>query len=147
MPRRDRLELPRRSPRAAGLSTGPFRTNFQPRPSLHPVTYSSKPTTSGPPKLDLILNLDYGVYAIGKDQVRLRTYNGSLVGPVLRVKAGDVLYITLVNYLPLNPEPPTGHDVQRTIMTGTPPISISTDFTWRRKDLRTSPNAKAIMSC
>ena len=48
MPRRNRLELPRRSPRVLRLSTGPFRTNFQPRPSLHPLTYTSK-RESGPP--------------------------------------------------------------------------------------------------
>ena len=92
------------------------------------------------------MNLDYGVYTIGKDQVKLRTYNNSLIGPALRVKAGDVLYITLVNTLPLNPESPDGSRDQRHIMTGTPPISISTDCTWRRKDLRASPSRKAIMS-
>ena len=108
--RREAAPRPARAPDAkpsgAALSAGPFRTNFQPSPSLHPMAYSSK---SG--RLDLILNLGYGVHAIGKDQVRMRTYNGGLVGPVLRVKAGDVLYITLVNELPLNPNPPKGHDV------------------------------------
>ena len=36
---------------------------------------------------------------IGEDPVRLRTYNGKLVGPTLRCKPGDTLYITLENKL------------------------------------------------
>ena len=97
----------RRTPLSPGLATsvGPLRTNYQPRPSLNPLTH-----TSSGGRLDLILNLDYGVYAIGKDRVKLRTYNNNLVGPVLRLKAGDVLYITLVNSLPLNANPPKDHE-------------------------------------
>lgn len=75
-------------------------------PSLNPVT-----VTSNAGRLDLTLDLDYHTFTIGNDQVRLRTYgvgdkNGVSaqypVGPVLRCKAGDVLYITLNNRLPLN---------------------------------------------
>ena len=36
---------------------------------------------------------------IGADEVELRSYNGQLVGPTLRVKPGDRLEITLVNEL------------------------------------------------
>jgi FtsP/CotA-like multicopper oxidase with cupredoxin domain len=36
-------------------------------------------------------------------QVHLRSYNGKLVGPTLRAKPGDTLYITLDNQLPANP--------------------------------------------
>jgi FtsP/CotA-like multicopper oxidase with cupredoxin domain/peroxiredoxin len=37
---------------------------------------------------------------IGKDPVHLRAYNGKLVGPTLRLKRGDTLYLTLKNTLP-----------------------------------------------
>ena len=37
---------------------------------------------------------------IGNCHVRLRTYNGSLVGPTLRVKPGDKITINLINNLP-----------------------------------------------
>jgi FtsP/CotA-like multicopper oxidase with cupredoxin domain/peroxiredoxin len=58
-------------------------------------------------RLDYELVVDYLDSKIGDDPVRLRTYNKSLVGPTLRVKAGDTLYITLENKLP--PEKDTGH--------------------------------------
>jgi FtsP/CotA-like multicopper oxidase with cupredoxin domain/peroxiredoxin len=54
--------------------------------------------------LDVELVLDYGLYKIGNDLVRLRTYNGSLVGPTLRVKAGDTLFLLLRNKLPVEPD-------------------------------------------
>ncbi len=50
------------------------------------------------------LDVDYGEFAIGPHQVRLRTYNGSLVGPTFKVKPGDVLEIKLRNHLPDEPE-------------------------------------------
>jgi FtsP/CotA-like multicopper oxidase with cupredoxin domain/peroxiredoxin len=53
------------------------------------------------------LVVDYAIFTIGNHQVRLRTYNGQLVGPVIRAKAGDVLRITLRNKLP--PNPPLAH--------------------------------------
>jgi FtsP/CotA-like multicopper oxidase with cupredoxin domain/peroxiredoxin len=53
------------------------------------------------------LAVDYGNFLIGNDPVRLRTYNKKLVGPVLRVKAGETLSIVLRNQLPLEP---VGHD-------------------------------------
>src|SRR5262245_16220999 len=39
--------------------------------------------------------------SIGGCGVRLRTYNGALVGPTLRAKPGDVLSIALNNRLPV----------------------------------------------
>lgn len=45
---------------------------------------------------------------IGDDPVYLRSYNGRLVGPTLRVKPGDTLKITLKNDLAPEPDPP-GH--------------------------------------
>lgn len=49
------------------------------------------------------LDVSYGEYAIGSHRVRLRTYNGSLIGPTLRAKPGDVLEIKLSNNLPEEP--------------------------------------------
>ncbi len=49
------------------------------------------------------LTIDYALHTIGLDQVRLRSYNGQLVGPTLRVKAGETLRITLRNKLPVEP--------------------------------------------
>ena len=60
-------------------------------------------------RLDLTLDVDYHTATIGNDQVRLRMYNKCLVGPTLRVKAGDVMYITLNNRLPI--ESTTPHDM------------------------------------
>lgn len=50
------------------------------------------------------LDVAYGNYAIGGNNVRLRTYNGRLVGPTFRVRPGDALEVRLRNQLP--PEPP-----------------------------------------
>jgi FtsP/CotA-like multicopper oxidase with cupredoxin domain/peroxiredoxin len=55
-------------------------------------------------RLDVELVLDYAEFYIGNDRVRLRTYNENLVGPVLRVKAGETLNITLRNKLPVEAE-------------------------------------------
>lgn len=61
--------------------------------------------------LSTTLQLGYAINRLGpqanpdeKDIVRLRTYNGRLIGPTLRVRPGDTLSVTLVNQLPcLNP--------------------------------------------
>jgi FtsP/CotA-like multicopper oxidase with cupredoxin domain len=45
---------------------------------------------------------------LGWDTVRLRSYNGKLVGPVIEARPGDTLKILLDNRLP--PEPPSSHD-------------------------------------
>lgn len=74
-------------------------------PSLKPLTYQSK---NG--RLEVNLTIDYNKQSlqIGNDVVQLRTYNGQLVGPVLRLKAGDVLVVNLQNNLPAEPEMPPG---------------------------------------
>jgi FtsP/CotA-like multicopper oxidase with cupredoxin domain len=51
----------------------------------------------------LTLTLGYNDLQIGPDKVRLRTYNGGLIGPTLRVKPGDTLDVRLVNTLPCLP--------------------------------------------
>src|SRR4051794_632300 len=40
----------------------------------------------------------------GRDKVHLRSYNGALVGPTIRVHPGDTLNVRLANNLP-NPDP------------------------------------------
>jgi hypothetical protein len=82
--------------------------------SSSPTPGSLKPESirSANGRLDATLEVGYTTVHIGLDDVKLRTYNGKLVGPVLRAKAGDTLYITLINKLPLDPQaPPTdnGH--------------------------------------
>jgi FtsP/CotA-like multicopper oxidase with cupredoxin domain/peroxiredoxin len=56
--------------------------------------------------LYLTLNAAYAYNTIGSDQVYLRSFNGKLVGPTIRAKPGDTLYITLKNSLPVEPSPP-----------------------------------------
>ncbi|MEQ8603844.1 MAG: multicopper oxidase domain-containing protein [Marivibrio sp.] len=59
--------------------------------------------------LEADLRVAYDHYTIADCAVRLRTYNGALVGPTLRVKPGDVLRVRLVNDLPPN-KPHHAHD-------------------------------------
>jgi FtsP/CotA-like multicopper oxidase with cupredoxin domain/peroxiredoxin len=80
--------------------------------SLQPPTLRS---ANG--RLDVTLEVRYETVRIGNHDVRLRTYNGRLIGPILRVKAGDTLYITLVNKLPAetdDPHPTNGHHAWNT---------------------------------
>ncbi len=49
------------------------------------------------------LQVAYANHRIGQDKVRLRSYEGSLVGPTLRFRAGDVVEIELINQLPAEP--------------------------------------------
>ncbi len=48
-------------------------------------------------ELRVTLDMAYANNRIGKDPVHLRAYNGKLVGPTLRLKPGDTLYMTLNN--------------------------------------------------
>jgi FtsP/CotA-like multicopper oxidase with cupredoxin domain/peroxiredoxin/ketosteroid isomerase-like protein len=89
-------------PRQGAVEFRRFDATAAALPSLQPVTVRSQ---NG--RLDLELSVDYATVHIGNDDVRLRVYNGQLVGPVLRVKAGDTLYITLRNKLP--PQPGAAH--------------------------------------
>jgi FtsP/CotA-like multicopper oxidase with cupredoxin domain len=51
-------------------------------------------------ELDTSLTVQYGDNVIGNDKVHLRSYEGRLVGPILRVRPGDTLRIDLKNDLP-----------------------------------------------
>lgn len=53
--------------------------------------------------LETTLTVAYAENTIADCRVRLRSYNGGLVGPTLRVKPGDTLKIKLDNRLPPNP--------------------------------------------
>jgi FtsP/CotA-like multicopper oxidase with cupredoxin domain len=60
---------------------------------------------SGDGELETTLRIGYAYKNIGGYQLSLRTYEGNLPGPTLRVRPGDVLRIRLVNNLPPNPDP------------------------------------------
>ena len=47
----------------------------------------------------------YAYKDIGGYRLSLRTYEGNIPGPTLRVRPGDTLRIRLVNELPPNPDP------------------------------------------
>jgi len=51
----------------------------------------------------------YADNKIGTAPVRLRSYNGGLVGPTLRLRPGDTLNVHLINRLPPAPSAPTVH--------------------------------------
>jgi len=68
-------------------------------------------------KLVTTLEIKYGDNKIGDDPVHLRSYNGKLVGPTLRVKPGDTLYITLKNSLPVEPEGSEEHNTLHSFST------------------------------
>lgn len=50
------------------------------------------------------LTVQYGDNVIGNDKVRLRSYEGKLVGPTLRVRPGDTLRVAFRNDLPGDPD-------------------------------------------
>ncbi len=56
-------------------------------------------------ELRTILRAGYAYKDIGGYRLWLRSYEGSIPGPTLRVRPGDVLRIRLVNDLPPNPDP------------------------------------------
>jgi FtsP/CotA-like multicopper oxidase with cupredoxin domain/peroxiredoxin len=66
---------------------------------------------SGNGELRTTLVATYAHNRIGTDRVRLRSYNGFLVGPTLRVRPNDRLRVRLLNDLPAEPDPPAGHDI------------------------------------
>lgn len=65
------------------------------------------PTESRPVAGVHQLNVEYARNRIGNDDVYLRSYNGELVGPTIRVRPGDSLRVRLTNNLP-DESPHTG---------------------------------------
>src|SRR5258705_6506394 len=56
-------------------------------------------------ELRTTLQVRYAYQDIGGYRLHLRSYEGTVPGPTLRVRAGDVLRIRLINDLPPNPDP------------------------------------------
>ena len=82
---------------------------------------SAPEVTSKTPELELVLNVRYAENKMFNpvssnpdrlDTVVLRSYNGHLVGPTLRVKPGDTLKVTIENQLPKDdPSCPADHNI------------------------------------
>lgn len=69
--------------------------------TVAPAPAASSQAPSGHEQyLELIVQ--YADNVIGGEKVRLRSYNGKLVGPTIRARPGDTLNIRLVNSLPEN---------------------------------------------
>ncbi|WP_414754666.1 multicopper oxidase family protein [Anabaena sp. CCY 9910] len=62
--------------------------------------------------LETTIEVKYGENKIAGCDVKLRSYNGKLVGPTLRIQSGDTLNINLINSLPpeTNPSTPVNHN-------------------------------------
>src|SRR5690349_15613218 len=76
-------------------------SDYQPgAPFVEPVVRRS---ANG--ELGTTLRMHYAYKNIGGHRLYLRTYEGMIPGPTLRVKPGDVLRIKLVNDLPPNRDP------------------------------------------
>jgi FtsP/CotA-like multicopper oxidase with cupredoxin domain len=102
---------------ASRLDMGPL--HLTPRPA-RPAPADGSPAPHPIPEGALMLTVQYATGKIrrtgpkgeplGWDVVKLRSYNGKLVGPVIEARPGDTLNIFLDNHLP--PEPASGeHDV------------------------------------
>ncbi len=52
--------------------------------------------------LDAVLRVQFAALTLGDRTINTRSYNGTLPGPLLRVRPGDVLRISLLNGLPDN---------------------------------------------
>ncbi len=89
---------------ATSTLAGPFDTLFGSETSLpasaaveplhNPVEYRSE---NG--RLDVTLEAKVVRTKVGKFEISAATYNGVYGGPVLRVKPGDTLHVTLINHL------------------------------------------------
>ncbi|MBW4638264.1 MAG: multicopper oxidase domain-containing protein [Gloeocapsa sp. UFS-A4-WI-NPMV-4B04] len=63
--------------------------------------------------LETTLEVKYGQNTIAGCDVNLRSYNGKLVGPTLRMQPGDTIKINLINNLPQESNPPTSDNENR----------------------------------
>jgi FtsP/CotA-like multicopper oxidase with cupredoxin domain len=61
--------------------------------------------TSAGGVLETQLRVDYAYKDMGGYRLHLRTYEGGIPGPTLRVRPGDTLRLRIVNDLPPNPDP------------------------------------------
>lgn len=60
------------------------------------------------PKESTKLEVGYTESKLNDKTIFVRTYNGKLVGPTLRARPGETMFIELVNKLPNDPEDPAG---------------------------------------
>ena len=72
---------------------------------LHALAYSESPQASQHGELDVTLSMAALDVQLGNPNgasisFSTRAYNGSIPGPVLRVKPGDIVRLTLANDLP-----------------------------------------------
>jgi FtsP/CotA-like multicopper oxidase with cupredoxin domain len=56
-------------------------------------------------ELNTTLRMQYAYKNIGGYRLYVRTYEGAVPGPTLRLKPGDVLHIKLINDMPPNRDP------------------------------------------
>jgi FtsP/CotA-like multicopper oxidase with cupredoxin domain len=86
-------------------------------PHPHGGPHHGDETQRAPKDLFILVKVDYATHKICRsvqdgqctawDEVKLRSYNGKLHGPLIEAIPGDTLNITLENRLP--PEPPPAH--------------------------------------
>ncbi|GGV17785.1 hypothetical protein GCM10010275_69320 [Streptomyces litmocidini] len=99
----------------AGVSGGVWagRRAVTPASFPQPVTPAMRPMPgSAPAVVGQTLDVRFtDVLVPGYGVVTTRTYNGTIPGPTLRVRGGDVLRLTQVNGLPPNPAHSGGHNV------------------------------------
>jgi len=76
----------------------------------HPDFVEPRELSSVDGVLETELRVTYAENRIGADKVCLRSYNGGLTGPTLRVRPGDTLRIRLDNQLHVTPYCMRGHD-------------------------------------
>jgi FtsP/CotA-like multicopper oxidase with cupredoxin domain len=110
-------------------------------------------------KGELLFNLKLGFNnaTIGEDRTRLRTYNGSLVGPTLVARPGDTLRVLLENGLPCpkgqvctcKPDPcaggkeaPAAH-MHSSVLGGPPPATIFNTTNLHTHGLHVSPKCNS----
>lgn len=101
-----------------------------PAPAVTPAPAPSPAPGAGGRELQYELVVAYADNKIGNEPVHLRSYNGGLVGPTIRARAGDTLNIHLINKLPPNPPTPNnlqaaGAELARTFTRNVPPILTS----------------------
>jgi FtsP/CotA-like multicopper oxidase with cupredoxin domain len=89
-------------------SDTPEGKDFEPgAPFVEPETRRSE---NG--ELNTTLRMHYAYKDIGGHRLYMRTYEGTIPGPTLRVKPGDVLRIKLINDMPPNRDPsPADHSL------------------------------------
>ncbi|WP_181139994.1 multicopper oxidase family protein [Streptomyces sp. Ru71] len=75
------------------------------------VSASRRVSGSGSPVLQQTLDVRFSEVVVpGHGSVTTRAYNGTIPGPTLRVRGGDIMRLTHINGLPPNPSHTGGHN-------------------------------------